>query len=216
MSAVMRLADLRTDYTRARLDEDSALADPSAQLRRWLDEAIAASVDEPTAMTIATVDREHQPHARIVLLKDLDARGLTFFTNYESDKGAELAVNARAAALLFWQPLQRQARVEGRVERVSASESDTYFASRPRESQLGAWASDQSAEIASRALLEEKLALVATRFAGVVPRPAHWGGYRLVPTRFEFWQGRASRLHDRLRYDAIDDSGSWTRTRRSP
>lgn len=208
------LADIRIDYLRAELDESCVLPDPIAQARRWLDEAIEAQVAEPTAMTLATVDDDGQPHARVVLLKALDAAGLTFFTNYESDKGRELARHPRAAVVFFWQPLERQLRVEGIVTKIGDADSDAYFASRPRASQIGAWASRQSAEIASRAQLEREIAAVEARMPGTVARPATWGGYLLSPTRVELWQGRASRLHDRIRYDRAGDT--WVRTRRSP
>jgi pyridoxamine 5'-phosphate oxidase len=192
------LAQLRTDYKRAALSERDALADPHLQFSRWFDEAVAAAVLEPNAMTLATVDASGQPSARIVLLKSVDARGFVFHTNYDSRKGRDLAANARAALLFFWPELERQVRIEGPAERVSARESDDYFAQRPRGSQLGAWASPQSAPITDRAALESSFAQADTRFASAVPRPPNWGGVRVMAERFEFWQGRASRLHDRL------------------
>lgn len=212
----MDLAAIRRDYTRDGLLEEDLAPAPHDQLARWLREAVSAGALEPTAMTLATAGADGAPAARMVLLKGSDAAGLTFFTNYESDKGRALAENGRAAVVFFWPELERQVRVEGTVERVSAAESDEYFASRPRESQLGAWASAQSRPIASRAELEASLAATAARFGdGPVPRPAHWGGFRLVPTRYEFWQGRPSRLHDRIALTRQAD-GSWARARLSP
>jgi pyridoxamine 5'-phosphate oxidase len=195
------LAAMRRDYASAGLDEADALADPIGQFQRWFDDACRAELHEPNAMTLATVDAAGQPAARMVLLKGIDARGLAFFTNRESRKARELMANPRAALVFWWGPLQRQVRFEGTIEEVEAAEADAYFASRPRGSQLAAWASAQSSVIADRAALEAAERAHRERFGeGEVPRPPFWGGYRLVPAVVEFWHGRQSRLHDRLRY----------------
>jgi pyridoxamine 5'-phosphate oxidase len=208
------LAQLRIDYKRAALSERDAAADPFLQFSRWFDEAIAAAVPEPNAMTLATVDASGQPAARIVLLKAIDARGLVFHTNYDSRKGRDIAANARVALLFFWPELERQVRIEGRAEQASAQESDDYFVQRPRASQLGAWASPQSAPIADRGALEARFAQAEARFASAVPRPPNWGGVRVVAHRFEFWQGRPSRLHDRLLWTR--EGTRWTIARLAP
>lgn len=202
------LTAIRTEYAQAGLLERDVDPSPIVQLDRWLREAIAAEHPEPTAMTLATASPDGEPDARIVLLKGLDERGLVFFTGYESDKGRQLAANPRACACFFWVLLERQVRVTGDVTRVSRDETEAYFRSRPRESRLGAWASAQSTVIAGRSELEARLAEVRTRFGddGEVPCPPQWGGYRLVPDRLELWQGRPSRLHDRLRYTRISQA----------
>ncbi|WP_420993290.1 pyridoxamine 5'-phosphate oxidase [Cupriavidus sp. 30B13] len=210
-----QLADLRRTYVLGSLSESDVAPDPISQFQRWFDEAINAKLPEPNAMTLATVDADGQPSARIVLLKGMDARGFTFFTNYESRKGLDMASNPRAALLFHWVQLERQVRVEGTVEKVSEAESDTYYASRPLGSRLGAWASEQSREVADRAVLEQREADFRARFGDNPPRPAHWGGYRLVPARIEFWQGRPSRLHDRIAYRLHAD-GAWQIVRLSP
>ncbi|HZC06274.1 MAG TPA: pyridoxamine 5'-phosphate oxidase [Ktedonobacterales bacterium] len=210
------LADLRKDYMLRGLDEAEMDANPIRQFQAWFDAAVAANHPEPNAMTVATATSDGTPSARMTLLKGLDERGFVFYTNYDSRKGAELAANPRAALVFFWVLLERQVRVEGHVERVSAEESDTYFHSRPEGSQLGAWASAQSQVIASRADLEQTYRQLEQTYAGrEVPRPPHWGGFRIVPERIEFWQGRASRLHDRLRYTR-EPSGVWRIERLAP
>jgi pyridoxamine 5'-phosphate oxidase len=216
-------ADLRVDYGRGRLDEADVLADPVAQFGRWFDEARAANVAEPNAMTLATVDPSGAPSARIVLLKSFDTRGFTFYTNYDSRKGRELAANPRAALCFFWQPMERQVRIEGTVERVGRAESEEYFRGRPRQAQIGAWVSQQSSPLTSRAELERIETELQKRFADApVPLPDYWGGFRVVPHSIEFWQGRPSRLHDRLLYTRapVNASGAnqtgWTLRRLSP
>lgn len=215
----MKIADLRTDYRRETLDECDVAPDPLRQFEHWLDEAIKAQLPEPTAMTLATVGDDGRPAARVVLLKGFDGQGFVFFTNYASRKGRELAAHPHAALLFHWVELERQVRIEGDVERVDEHASDTYFASRPEASRLGAWASPQSEPLPDRAALEARFAETATRFrdAPQVPRPAHWGGFRLAPHCFEFWQGRPSRLHDRIRYRRLPaPAGAWTIDRLAP
>ncbi|HEV8313399.1 MAG TPA: pyridoxamine 5'-phosphate oxidase [Burkholderiaceae bacterium] len=208
------LAALRKSYERAELDESSAHSDPLQQFALWLQQALDAQVPEPNAMTLATVGANGRPSTRIVLIKGLDARGIVWYTNYESRKGRELENNPYAALQFHWVELERVVRIEGRVEKVSAEESDAYFASRPLDSRIGAWASPQSQVIASRALLVANAAKIGARYVLSPPRPPHWGGYRLVPDCFEFWQGRKSRLHDRLRYRL--EGGQWVRERLAP
>jgi len=209
------LADLRLNYDVGTLRREDMLADPVGQWQTWFDAAVAAQVYEPNAMVVATVDAGGWPHARNVLVKGVDERGFAFYTNYESAKAAELESAAKASLLFSWLPMHRQVRIVGTVSRVSAEESDAYFASRPRGSQLGAWASPQSDLIADPSVLDAAVADVEARFAGTeVSRPPFWGGYRVSPVMFEFWQGRPSRLHDRLRY--VWRSGSWEIERHAP
>jgi pyridoxamine 5'-phosphate oxidase len=212
----MSIADLRREYGRHGLSEDEVAADPVTQLRTWLEQAVAAGLPDANAMVLATSTPDGRPSVRVVLLKGLDTGGLAFFTNYRSRKGRELAQNPHAAATFFWSELERQVRVEGNVETVTATESDDYFRRRQLESQIGAWASDQSeVVVGGRPELERKFADISARFADqMVPRPPHWGGYRLRPATVEFWQGRPGRLHDRLRYTVVE--GGWRIDRLAP
>jgi len=212
----MSLADLRIDYSLSGLLEKDLARDPFRQFERWFQEAGAAKVIEPNAMSLATVDRNGRPSVRTVLLKGVDGRGFVFFTNYDSRKGQELATNPHASLLFPWLALERQVIVEGAVSLVSREESEAYFHSRPRASQLGAWVSQQSSIIPGRETLEEGFKAVDKKYAGaVIPLPPRWGGFRLNPVRVEFWQGRRSRLHDRLAYRRNDDGG-WTIERLAP
>ncbi|QYD68483.1 pyridoxamine 5'-phosphate oxidase [Paraburkholderia edwinii] len=209
------LAELRKNYSLGSLDEADLDRDPIRQFEKWFAQAIKAQLPEPNAMTLATVDSRGHPSARIVLIKGVDPRGFVFFTNYESRKGREIAGNPRASLLFHWIELERQVRIEGFVEMTSAAESDAYYASRPLESRIGAWASAQSQEIESRAALEAREREIIAQYGEHPPRPPHWGGYRVVPDTIEFWQGRPSRLHDRMRYTR-DGSGAWRIARLSP
>jgi pyridoxamine 5'-phosphate oxidase len=209
------VANLRKDYGQASLNERDVADDPIVQFNTWFEEAIKAEVNEPNAMGVSTVDGDGKPTSRIVLIKQYDARGFTWYTNYESQKGRQLAGNPHAALLFFWSELERQIRIEGRVERTSAEESDKYFHSRPLKSRLAAIASAQSDTIGSRDELEQHYEAVAKQYGDTPPRPQHWGGYRLVPERIEFWQGRRSRFHDRIVY-TLQSDGSWTRQRLQP
>jgi len=209
------IADLRKSYERAELSEDASHADPLQQFAQWLQEAITAQAPEPNAMTLATVDHQLRPSTRVVLVKGYDARGIVWYTNYDSRKGRELAGNPYAALQFHWVELERTVRIEGVVEKTSAEESDTYFHSRPLDSRIGAWASPQSQVISSRAVLVTNAAKYAAQFLLKPPRPPHWGGYRLKPDGWQFWQGRRSRLHDRLRYTQGSD-GAWSRERLAP
>jgi pyridoxamine 5'-phosphate oxidase len=212
----MMVSSLRREYARASLSESDVAADPIRQFRLWLEQAVAAEVPDPTAMTLATATPDGRPSARIVLLKGADEGGFTFHTNYESRKGGELDVNPNAALVFYWSGLERQVRIEGRVERVSEAESDAYFQSRPPEARLGAWASRQSEVVPGREALEVRFRELERQFPdGEIPRPPHWGGYRLVPEAIEFWQGRPNRLHDRLLYRRGPDDG-WLIERLSP
>jgi pyridoxamine 5'-phosphate oxidase len=211
----MSLSDERREYTRAHLEQAQLGDDPLLALQSWIDEARAVGALEPTAMTLCTVDADGTPSARIVLCKGLDARGLSFYTNYESRKGRALAAEPRAAATFFWPALERQARVEGHTTRLAREDSDRYFHSRPRGSQLAALASAQSDVLADRGALEAEVARLDALYPGVVPLPDFWGGYLLAPRAIEFWQGRPSRLHDRIAYSR-DDGGAWRVTRLAP
>ncbi|MBL8319475.1 MAG: pyridoxamine 5'-phosphate oxidase [Burkholderiaceae bacterium] len=208
------LADLRKSYEREELDENSCADDPLKQFSGWLDEAIKAELPEPNAMTLATVGPDGRPSTRVVLIKGYDARGIVWYSNYESRKGRELAHQPHAALQFHWVELERVVRIEGLVSKVEAQLSDSYFASRPLDSRIGAWASPQSQPIGSRAVLVAAAAKVAAKYMLHPPRPPHWGGYRLAPDRFEFWQGRPSRLHDRIRYRL--ENGQWQRDRLAP
>ncbi len=208
------LADLRKSYDSAELHETASHADPLQQFSQWLDQAISMQVPEPNAMTLATVDSQQRPSTRIVLIKGLDPRGLVWFSNFDSRKGQELAGNPHAALQFHWVELERVVRIEGRVEKIADAESDAYFHSRPLDSRIGAWASPQSQVISGRAELVDQAAHYAAKFSLQPPRPPHWGGYRLLPERWEFWQGRPSRLHDRLRY--TPQNGGWLRERLAP
>jgi pyridoxamine 5'-phosphate oxidase len=209
------LADLRKDYTLAGLVEKDLAKDPFRQFEKWFQEAEAAKIVEPNAATLSTATREGRPSSRIVLLKGLDGRGFLFFSNYESRKGRELHENPNAALLFAWLALERQVVIEGAVTKVPREESETYFHSRPRASQLGAWVSQQSSIISGRAVLEDSMKMLEEKYAGrEVPLPPHWGGWRLAPEAVEFWQGRRSRLHDRLRYRR--DKDGWIVERLAP
>ena len=208
------IADLRKSYEKAELSEGASHTDPLAQFGQWLQEAIAAEVPEPNAMTLATVGGDLRPSTRVVLIKGYDARGIVWFTNYGSRKGRELAGNPWAALQFHWVELERVVRIEGRVSKVSDDESDAYFKSRPLDSRIGAWASPQSEVISGRGVLVANAAKFGAQFMLQPPRPPHWGGYRLEPDTWEFWQGRKSRLHDRLRYR--QDGSAWVRERLAP
>lgn len=215
-SAMDNLRRLRVEYSRASLDESGVDPDPIRQFRNWFEEAVAAQLPEPYAMTLATAAPDGAPSARIVLLRGADDHGFSFFTNYDSRKGREIATNPRASLVFFWHELERQVRVDGEVEKTSAEESDEYFESRPHGSKLGAWASPQSIVIEDRAELVRRFREVEERFPdGAIPRPPHWGGYRVIPQAVEFWQGRPSRLHDRISYRR-GSSGGWIIERLSP
>jgi pyridoxamine 5'-phosphate oxidase len=218
----MNIADLRRNYTQAGLSESDLHPHPIEQFKRWFEQAVAADLLEPNAMTLATVTAEGKPSARVVLLKDCDERGFVFYTNYNSQKGVELQVCPHAALVFLWGDLERQVRIEGKVELVAESEATAYFHSRPASSQLGAWASDQSAIIADRSVLETRLHQLETEYRDPtgqrsyreIPKPSHWGGMRVIPQEIEFWQGRPSRLHDRLRYQLVE--GKWQIHRLAP
>lgn len=208
------IADLRKSYERAELNEDASHAAPLQQFDQWLQEAVNAQVNEPNAMTVATVGSDLRPSTRVVLIKGYDERGIVWYTNYGSRKGQELGGNPFAALQFHWVELERVVRIEGRVEKVSEAESDAYFNSRPLDSRIGAWASPQSQVISGRSVLVANAAKYGAQFLLNPPRPPHWGGFRLVPERWEFWQGRKSRLHDRLCYQL--EAGTWLRQRLAP
>ncbi len=211
------VAALRKDYTKEGLREIDLDPDPFKQFKKWFDGAIAAQLPEPNAMTLATATVEGKPSARMVLLKDYDDRGFVFYTNYLSHKGQELATNPQAALVFWWAELERQVRIEGKVWQVSPQESDEYFQQRPINSQLGAWVSNQSQKVASREVLEQRQAQLQAQYEQqTIPRPQHWGGFRVVPTEIEFWQGRTSRLHDRLLYRRLEDNNKWLIERLAP
>jgi pyridoxamine 5'-phosphate oxidase len=213
--AISSIADLRKDYTKETLNESDVDPSPFIQFQRWFDQAVNAELPEPNAMTVATASKDGIPDARIVLLKAVDDRGFTFFTNYNSAKGKELEANPQAALVFLWTELERQVRIVGSVEKITSEESDGYFFSRPHNSRLGAWASEQSEVIPNRDVLEENLAALKREYENrEVPRPPHWGGFRVIPRTVEFWQGRSSRLHDRLRYRF--QNGAWVIDRLSP
>jgi pyridoxamine 5'-phosphate oxidase len=208
------LADLRKSYERDALDEEASDSEPLRQFDTWLQQALDAKLPEPNAMTLATVGADGRPSTRVVLLKGCDARGVVWYSNYESRKGRELAAQPQAALQFHWVEMERVVRIEGRVERIEPELSDAYYASRPLDSRIGAWASPQSQVVASRAVLVGNAAKFGLKYGLHPPRPPHWGGYRLAPDTWEFWQGRKSRLHDRLRYRLQD--GAWLRERLAP
>ena len=210
----MNIADLRKSYEKAELSEDASAANPLKQFERWLNEAIQSEVPEPNAMTVATVASNMRPSTRVGLIKGYDERGIVWYTNYDSRKGKELAGNPFAALQFHWVELERVVRIEGRMEKISDADSDAYFHSRPLDSRIGAWASPQSQVIDGRGVLVTNAAKYAAQFMLNPPRPPHWGGYRLVPDEWQFWQGRRSRLHDRLRYRL--NEGNWLRERLAP
>ncbi|WP_447642352.1 MULTISPECIES: pyridoxamine 5'-phosphate oxidase [Chitinophagaceae] len=211
----MDIGNIRQDYQLKTLNESDIVKDPFEQFNVWWEEAVKSEIDEVNAMTLATVGLDGIPSARIVLLKAFDTDGFEFFTNYESQKGKELVANPNAAMVFFWKELQRQVRIQGKVEKVSPAESDRYYNSRPYSSRIGAWSSPQSTPIVGRTILEENVAKYAAQYSNEVPRPPFWGGFRLVPSLFEFWQGRSSRLHDRFQY-RLTENKSWNIERLAP
>lgn len=210
----MSVSQIRTDYAKSDLTEEQAGNDPLALFRSWLTFAEQSQIPEFNAMTLATVNATGHPSARVVLLRGFDERGLVFFTNYQSRKGQELAVNPHAALVFFWPELERQIRIEGTISFTTEAESDEYYHTRPIKSRLGTWVSQQSTPISGREILEEGLREIEEKYGENPPRPPHWGGYRLVPTHWEFWQGRRSRLHDRIVFDWLDSQ--WARSRLAP
>ena len=211
----MSISDIRKEYMRESLSEGDVELNPYLQFGRWWREALGAEIEEVNAMTLATASADGKPSARIVLLKGYDEHGFVFFTNYTSRKGQDMAENDQVTLLFFWKELERQVRIEGRVEKLGVEENDAYFQSRPEGSRIGAWASPQSQVIPDRSFLDEQVRLYSGQFSeGTIPRPSHWGGYRVKPVLLEFWQGRPSRLHDRIRY--IGEEGSWRIERLAP
>ena len=212
----LNIADIRQDYRLAALDEETVGLDPLTFFRTWFTEAEAAQITEINAMTLATVDARMQPHARVVLLKGLDTDGFVFFTNYDSAKGQEITANPKVALVFFWKELERQVRIEGTIARIHEDESNAYFHSRPAGSRIGAWASPQSRKIEHRSIIETNYARYEQEFSDItIPRPAHWGGYRVLPLSIEFWQGRSSRMHDRIVFEK-NETGQWNRHRLAP
>ncbi|MDF0604671.1 pyridoxamine 5'-phosphate oxidase [Neisseriaceae bacterium TC5R-5] len=211
----LNLADIRKDFSKKELSPEDCLAKPLAQLEQWLQEAIGAQVPEPTAMNLASVDAQGRPSARMVLLKGIENEQLVFYSNYHSRKGQQLANNPYVALTFFWPELERQVRIEGRVNQVAPEVSDAYFASRPYTSRVGAWASEQSSEISSKAVLVSRAGMFGLRYPVAVPRPPHWGGYAVQAERLEFWQGRPSRLHDRVQY-TLQGEDNWQIVRLAP
>jgi pyridoxamine 5'-phosphate oxidase len=211
----MDISSIRKDYQLKSLSEEDVAANPFDQFAQWWDQAVKSEIDEVNAMTLATVDQHSRPSARIVLLKDFNASGFVFYTNYESDKGKQIEQNPHACLVFFWKELERQVRIEGICEQISSAESDAYFQSRPIGSRIGASVSPQSRVIADRSILSDRVAAMERQFpTGEIPRPAHWGGYRLIPASIEFWQGRSSRLHDRIKY--LREDGAWSIVRLAP
>jgi pyridoxamine 5'-phosphate oxidase len=208
------LADLRRDYAGKALTKDSVASDPLIQFNTWLDEALNSEITDANAMTVATVDADRRPSSRVVLLKGLDEQGFVFFTNYDSKKGSDLAANPNVSLSFFWPQLQRQVIISGTAEKISVDESAAYFRTRPVDSQIAAWASEQSSPLDSRAALDAKFQKMREKFGDNIPLPPFWGGYRVLPERMEFWQGRASRLHDRIVYQLVDER--WIIERLSP
>ncbi len=215
-SSGSHIANIRQDYSLAALDESVTGADPVAFFQKWFDEACAAQISDVNAMTLATVDDSGMPHARIVLLKGIEHNAFTFFTNYDSAKGRQLLTHPKVSLLFFWKELERQVRIEGVAQKLPEADSDTYYHSRPEGSRIGAWASPQSQVIEGRHVLESNYSKLAEQFSGVhMPRPPHWGGYSIVPSKIEFWQGRSNRLHDRILF-VQNEAGSWERCRLAP
>jgi pyridoxamine 5'-phosphate oxidase len=209
------ISTIRQDYLLASLQEEDTFDDPIIQFHKWFHEAVDSAIDEVNAMTLATVDASHKPHARIVLLKGVEENQFVFFTNYHSHKGQQIGSNANAALVFFWKELQRQVRIDGVIEKISEKESTDYFHSRPKESQIGAWASHQSQILETRVALENRFAELTKEYSTkAVPKPPHWGGYALKPSSIEFWQGRASRLHDRILYENVNEN--WKKMRLNP